>query len=172
MTGKLWLVVGGCGWCWWNYGWSWTGVISGGKILVCLWVAVDGCGWCRPNYGWSWLVVGDFSISLYSFLNSKCVTREKEHFIFKEKWIQWAWLVDWYWSLIDPWGKISEETENSVRNGSSNKYNHSCTCQFKVCFSIFSQITILKSLMSQFNALVLLKFTISPIYTILKFLLR
>ena len=56
------------------------------------------------------------------------------------------WLVDWYWLVIEPWGKISEKTENSAWNGSSKKYNHSCTCQVKVCFPIFSQITTLKSL--------------------------
>ena len=41
--------------------------------------------------------------------------------------------------------------------------------KLKYVFSIFSQITTLKSLMSQFNALVLLKFTISAICTILNF---
>ena len=46
-----------------------------------------------------------------------------------------------YWT----WGKISEKTEKTAWNGSSNKYNHSCTCQVKVCFPIFSQITMLKS---------------------------
>ena len=78
------MVVGGCGWCWLNYGWSWTVVGYGGKILVCcawLWMVVGGAvqimagrGW----YGWSFNIAYFYGKSkkLHSFLNSKCVTRE------------------------------------------------------------------------------------------------
>ena len=151
-------------------------------LVAKFWFAVSGCGWLCVVQVKLWLVVDgrvwSFNIAyfygkskkLHSFLNSKCVTRERT-FHLQTK-IQWAWLVDWYWLVIDPWRKISDKTENSVSNGCSNKYNRTCTCQVKVCFSIFSQITTLRSLMSQFNALVLIKFTISTICTILKFLLR
>ena len=95
MGAKLWLVVGGRGWWWRNYGWSWTVVGSGGKIMA--------------RRRWLWMVVGGHSLSLTFIVKVKIITafltlyvpREGEHFIFKEKWIQWAWLVDWYWSVID-----------------------------------------------------------------------
>ena len=76
---KLWLVVDSRGLWWQKFG------------LLC--VAVDGCGWCSPNYDWSWIVVDGLSISLIflekvkSFIASLTlnVSREREHFIFKEK---------------------------------------------------------------------------------------
>ena len=76
---KLWLVVDSRGLWWQNFG------------LPC--VAVDGSGLCSPNYGWSWMVVGGLSISLIFMEKVKSftafltlnVSREREHFIFKEK---------------------------------------------------------------------------------------
>ena len=70
LVAKFWFAVRGCGWLW--------------VVQSKLWLVVDGRGWSfniAYFYG--------KSKKLHNFLNSECVTRERErereHFIFKEK---------------------------------------------------------------------------------------
>ena len=82
VVAKMWLAVGSCGWLW--------------VVTAKLWLVVDGRGY--PSFITYFMVK---VIRVTAFL-TPYVPREGEHFIFKEKWIEWAWLADWYWSVIAP----------------------------------------------------------------------